>query len=137
MSYTLQEVPTRVLLAALRDFPHEDPYDDAAPEVVYVHKRPANVPGGFDVIHATHDAIRTELRTRPHVPGKKEAQILRRLMAQTGWTEEQLRAHPRFGMELADAQFPNRRVLEPGPYADRLRQSLGDHWFGRQYKVVP
>lgn len=40
----------------------------------------------------------------PHAPNKDEAKALRRIMAQTGLTEEQVRAHKKYRIELSNAQ---------------------------------
>lgn len=90
--------------------------------------------GNTDVAVATTAELVAELDTRPHVPGKPEGKTLRRLMAKTGWTEEQLRAHPRFGMELADAQHPNRQKISPS-WARQLKSHYGSR-FGSKFKVV-
>jgi hypothetical protein len=40
----------------------------------------------------------------PHAPNKDEAKALRRIMAQTGLTEEQVRSHKKYRIELSNAQ---------------------------------
>lgn len=40
----------------------------------------------------------------PHAPNSNEAHVLRRLMAQTGLTEEQLREHKCYRVQLSEAQ---------------------------------
>lgn len=40
----------------------------------------------------------------PHAPMKKESQLLRRLMAETGLTEEELREHKKYRVQLSEAQ---------------------------------
>jgi len=40
----------------------------------------------------------------PHAPGGKEAKLLRRLMSETGLTEEQLREHKKYRVMLSEAQ---------------------------------
>lgn len=40
----------------------------------------------------------------PHVPNKNEARLLRRLMAETGLTEAQLREHKKYRIALSTAQ---------------------------------
>ncbi len=136
MSYTLQDVPTRFLLTALRT--HIPWYssleEDTDRELHFVHSRPAPGGQGFDAVYATRLQLKCELATRPHVPSKREGQAIRRLQAQTGWSVEDLRAHPRYGMEITDAQFPNRRVVT-AEFAARMSKYYGDQ-FGRLFKVV-
>lgn len=55
-----------------------------------------------------------ELNTREHIPGKKEAKLLRRLMAQNHLTAEQVRAVPKFATMLAQTQA--RRVVSREMY---------------------
>lgn len=40
----------------------------------------------------------------PHAPNKDEAKALRRIMAQTGLTAEQVRSHKKYRIELSNAQ---------------------------------
>lgn len=40
----------------------------------------------------------------PHAPGGKEAKLLRRLMSETGLTEEKLREHKKYRVMLSEAQ---------------------------------
>jgi hypothetical protein len=83
---------------------------------------------------ATLDEIIATLNTRPHVPSKREAKTIRRLRAQTGQTEAWLRAHPTYGQEIADAQFPDRRTISQRE-ADQIAKYYGN-LFGRMFKVV-
>jgi hypothetical protein len=46
--------------------------------------------------HISHNA--------PHAPNKNEAHVLRRIMSQTGLTEEQVRSHRKYRQELSQAQ---------------------------------
>jgi hypothetical protein len=141
---TIKDMSTPELLAALRDvkvMPND--WDSDAkrpvPRKVFVGSR--KVPGGtaeyplYESVHALVGEIEAELATRPHVPGKVEGKLLRRLMAQTGWTEEALRAHPRYGEQLADAQHPNRRKISRTE-AKRLVPVIGRRHIGNNFKIV-
>jgi hypothetical protein len=135
---TLDKISTRELLKELRSRRawYQDDTSGTKPEFVkriFVASR--LVTGGeHDAAMATLDELQEELNRRPHVPGKPEGKLLRRLMKETGWTADQLRAHPRFGAELADAQHPNRREIYPW-LAKHLAPALGKD-FGSRYKVV-
>jgi len=65
--------------------------------------------GQYDILDnhsecvVTHEQIKAELATRPHIPNKNEAKALRRIMAQTHLSEEQVRATPKYQAELAEA----------------------------------
>lgn len=80
---------------------------------------------------ASISELKAELESRPHIPGKKEGKLLRRLMKDTGQSAEWLRAHPKFGEQLADAQHPNRQRITPvwAPYyAARDGKNFGNHF---------
>jgi hypothetical protein len=136
---TLQDISTRELKGAIREVRSESERGDPLKSAGSFQKRAfvasRMVKGGvYDPVSATEAELMSELNTRPHIPGRAEGRVLRRLIAQTGWTAEQLRAHPRFGEELADAQYPNRRVLSPclaKSYALRYGKNFGKH-----FKVV-
>lgn len=51
----------------------------------------------------TRQQVKDELSTRPHIPNKPEAKALRRIMAQTGMSEADVRKVPKFQTQLADA----------------------------------
>lgn len=67
----------------------------------------------------TLDQVLAELKTREHIPGKQEAKLLRRLMAQNRLTAEQVRAVPKYATLLAQAQY--RRVVDAQTY-ERYRK---------------
>lgn len=58
----------------------------------------------------TLEQVRAELNTREHIPAKKEAKLLRRLMSQHKMTAEQVKSVPKFATMLAMAQ--DRRVVD-------------------------
>lgn len=141
---TIKDMSTAELLAAFRagrimpnDWDHK--LKRAVPAKVFVGSR--KVPGGtaeyplYESVHALVGEIEAELKTRPHIPGKAEGKLLRRLMSETGWTEETLRAHPKFGEQLADAQHPNRRKISRTE-AKRLVPILGRRQIGNTCKIV-
>jgi len=39
-----------------------------------------------------------------HVPNKKEAKVLRKIMSETGLSEEEVRSHKKYRVQLSDAQ---------------------------------
>lgn len=138
---TLKDISTRELMRALKGLhvlnegDPEDPLKFAGR--FERRQRIANrlVKGGdSEACMATESELIAELNTRPHIPGRAEGKVLRRLMAQTGWTADQLRAHPKFGEELADAQYPNRRHI-PQSWAANYQKVYGES-FGRLYKVI-
>ena len=107
---TLHDMTTRELMNALRLA--RDCYDD---DPVHVGSR--FVEGGKLVgVWATLDEIRYVLNNRPHIPSKKEAQVIRQLKAKTKQSEEWLRAHPKYGQEIANACTPDRRVVDAQTY---------------------
>lgn len=138
MSPTLKDFTTRELLQAARnERAHGHRFDvehGHAEDTVLVGTRltKGNVPVA---VYCKMQELLDELNTRPHVTGKREAKVLRRLQAQTGQSEEWLRAHPRFGQELVDAQYPNRRPCTP-EFARRMAVYYGSA-FGKLFKVVP
>lgn len=84
-------------------------------ERVFVGSRFA--PGGQQInVWATRDEIAYALYGREHVPSKKEAQVIRQLKAKTKQPEEWLRAHPKYGQEIADACTPDRKVVDAKTY---------------------
>lgn len=50
------------------------------------------------------DEIRAILNTREHVPNKNEGRLLRRIMSETGLTEEQVRSHKKYRRMLSTEQ---------------------------------
>jgi len=128
----LSEVPTRVLMGKRR---YSNYGDSTKPSFVWSR------PGGVDadgntfyaVCFATREQVMDELNTRPHVPSGKEGKKLRQLMSKTGMTEEELRAHSKFGMDLGDAGSRRRRVK--AKYARELTDRTGksaESLFGRE-----
>lgn len=137
---SLKTISTRELLAARRSVRWDSEYDvdrvkaGGFTKRAFVASRP--VKGGeCQGVSATIDELLAELETRPHLPGRSEGKLLRRLMAQTGWTADQLRAHPKFGEQLADNQHPNRRVISKSE-ARRVQPAVGAR-FGSMFKVKP
>jgi ribosomal protein L35 len=65
--------------------------------------------GQYDILDnhsqcvVTHEQVKAELATRPHIPNKNEAKALRRIMAQTHLSEAEVRAIPKYQAELAEA----------------------------------
>jgi len=136
MTCTIQNLSTRELLSAFRALRIEGragwgPNTGADTVVVGSRLHPGGVLGG---VSCTEDELVAEIALREHVPSKQEGRVLRRLQAQTGWTVEELRAHPRFGMEIADAQYPNRQQISP-VHAERYAALYGKS-FGKLFKVV-
>lgn len=123
-SITLHDLTTRELLNAISKA--HNGYDDP----VYVGHR--FVEGGQRVnVWATLDEIRYALTCRPHVPSKKESQVIRQLKAKTKQSEEWLRSHPKYGQEIADACYPNRREVSAVEYVQHKQWygSWVDHFF--------
>ena len=129
----LSDMSTEELLNALRVYPYEYYEPDDVPHKIYVGSR--LVKGGERVeVWGTRSEIRGALVGREHVPNRKEGKLLRRLRAQTGMTEEQLRAHPRFGQQLVDVQQSvPRQVIskKQAPWYQKVYGSL----FGKRFKV--
>jgi hypothetical protein len=126
----------RELLRALHDAYSCNYYsDDGVEEPRYIGTR--IIRGGEVVsVYGTYSEIRAALRSKPHVPSKPEAKMIRRLQAQTGMTEQQLRAHPRYGQMIADPQG-KRRVLDRRN-TDQIRsyQRAYGSSFGRFFVVA-
>ena len=140
MSITLKDISTRELkqrLGTIR-LNHEDDSERLKGDGGFLKRigiASRQVKGGsYECAAATVDELTAELATRPHIPGRAEGKVLRRLIAQTGWTAEQLRAHPKFGMQLADAQYPYRREIsaKDAPFFAKVHGKR----FGSTYKVV-
>lgn len=126
---TIADMSTKELLSALRSVYHYDEDD----EVIYVGKRLGA--GGVELhFRASVQDIRNELNSRPHVPNQKEGKVLRRIRAQTGLSEEQIRAIPKYQEELMDACYPNRREM-PLAQAKLVSRYYG-RCFNRMFKVV-
>lgn len=75
-------------------------------------------------------------RAKPgvHVPGKKEASILRRIKSETGMSEAEIREIPKYRKELSDAQKnpeakPLKRKLIPGANPKWLGAKPSDNKF--------
>lgn len=137
---TLKQISTRELIRALRStyqarlFKQSQESED---EEVFVATR--FVKGGVEVgVFATHAQIREELKTRPHIPSKKEGKVLRRLKHKTGMTYDQLRKHSKYGQEVFDSQLSaKRRELDDVPYNNILRRIVSvDKFMQNQYKLV-
>ena len=113
---TIKQMSVKELKSALRgrDWFNTEEVDGA--EKVYVGSRLSGVDENgrqiSHLVHATKQEIRDELALRPHVPSKREGALLRRLMSQTGMSEKELRANPKYGKELVDIQQSHpRRVI--------------------------
>lgn len=127
---TLSDMSTKELMRALRG---NDYFDSIANVEVYVGKR--LITGGVEQhITALVADVRAELAKRPHLPNKQEGRIIHRIRSNTGLTEEQIRATPKYQEELADAQYPNRREMT-ATQAKLVSQCYGK-WFNRLFKVV-
>lgn len=86
----------------------------------------------------------------PHIPMKKESKVLRRLMSETGLTEQQLREHSTYRKQLSDAQVVphyrygnNEKIIErclrsvvkqfmekhdvTSPWDERVQQDVIEH----------
>jgi hypothetical protein len=141
MNPTLADLNTKELLAARRAVRNEERMLEREGELkdgfeVRTLVACRLVEGGNSVaIRASVAELSNELRCRPHVPGKAEARKIRQLMSKTGWSEEQLRKHPKFGAEIADTCNPGRRKISP-EQAKRLLPHLGRKAIGRSYKIV-
>lgn len=65
--------------------------------------------GQFDILGdnsgcvVTIDQVKAALEGRPHIPNKLEAKALRRIMAKTGMSADDVRKVPKYQTELADA----------------------------------
>lgn len=134
--FTLQDMTTRELLNArnLTRGRYRDDDEDDDEEHVLVGTRRA--PGGIEFsVTATRDEIRDALHSREHVPSKVEATVIRRLKAKTKQSEEWLRAHPKYGQEIANAGNSTRQVVSSGRY-QRLTKIYGKQLTAKQYKIV-
>ena len=120
---TLQDMHTRQLLNALRSYHYTSEYEES--ERVFVGKVIAKG-GEVEAVYATISEIRAVLNTRPHVSSKQEGKLLRRLRAQTGMSEAELRKHPKYGTMLFNVQHPRRQVISPkqAPWYQMVYQSL-------------
>lgn len=135
---TLKQISTRELIRALRPKDWYDwEFNEEDKKQVFVATR--LVKGGIPVgVFATRSQIREELKTRPHIPSKKEGKVLRRLKHQTGMTYDQLRKHSKYGQEIFDSQLSyKRREIGDEPYNNILRRLiLGDKFMQKLYKFV-
>jgi hypothetical protein len=137
MSLTLHDLTTRELLNAVKGnywplWEYESGYREVG-QPIFVGKR--YVAGGnIEEVHARPHEILAVLNTREHVPGKREAKVIRRLRAETGMSTEELRAHSKYGQELVDAQFPNRRPVSAA-WAKKMRPFYGSS-FQQAFKIV-
>ena len=52
----------------------------------------------------TRSHLKNSLPPEKHLPGKKEAQLLRRLMSETGMNEEEIRGHYKYRVMLSNAK---------------------------------
>lgn len=133
---SISDFTTRELKRALRSnySGYWEEYEDSSkPRELWVGQR--FLPGGqLCGFYATEESIRFALSKREHVPAKKEGKTIRRLMAQTGMTADELRKHPRFGQEIADAQNPHRTVIT-SKEAKRLLPALGRSRIRQVYKI--
>lgn len=134
----ISDFSTRELKNALRSA-HAYGYDydyytgEETPRQIWVGQR--HLPGGqLTGFFATVSQIRAALASRPHIPSKKEGKTLRRLMSKTGMTADELRAHPRYGQEIVDTQWPNRRVIT-AQQARRLEPHMGRKHIGKMFKI--
>lgn len=132
----ISDFSTRELKNALRSA-HAYGYDfytgEETPRQIWVGQR--YLPGGqLTGFFATVSQIRAALAGRPHIPSKKEGKTLRRLMSKTGMTADQLQAHPRYGQEIVDAQWPNRREITV-QRARELVPHLGRKHIGKMFKI--
>lgn len=99
---TIKDISTQELLTSISGKRYNDITNDE--EEIFVGFR--LVPGGTvempmsESVYATRTEIKAELALRPHVSNKAEGKLIRKLMAQTGQSEEWLRAHPRYGQEI-------------------------------------
>jgi hypothetical protein len=141
MSPTLADLNTKELLSARRTLRYEAQILESEGELKPGFEVRSLVAcrlvkgGNSKAICASIAELSNELRQRPHVPGKAEARKIRQLMSKTGWSEEQLRAHPKFGAEIAETCNPNRRKISVAE-AKRLLPVLGRKAIGRNYKIV-
>ena len=126
---TLQDMTAKELLNARNQARDYEYHDDTL--ITVGHRA---ITGGERVtVEATLGDILRELNTRPHVPSKKEATVLRQLKAKTKQSEEWLRAHPTYSQQLADACYPNRRVVSED-YYKRLARAIGPD-VTKMYKI--
>jgi hypothetical protein len=92
---SISELPTRVLLAMVDDL--RNSYSETTcwyrPETSSTSR----------IYEGSMDSIKAELTKRPHVANKTEAKMLRRLMAETRMTEQQIRQVPKYKTMLAEA----------------------------------
>jgi len=79
----------------------------------------------YSYVYDEYDDCTREYETRwipnsaPHAPNKKEGKMLRRIMAQTGLTEEQVRQHKCYRVQLAKASNPRNGTNRPALMAKR------------------
>lgn len=110
---TIKDFSTRELLVALRAQGYAFFEIDSKDRSVFVGSRILKGGNTFS-FYAEKKDILEELKTREHVPSKREGKLLRRLRSQTKMTEEQLRKHPKYGKLLVDSQqsYPRREIEE-------------------------
>ena len=127
---TLSDMTTRELIRALRGF---DWFDVEHNPEVYVGKR--LITGGIEQrVHGTLSDVRDELTNHPHVPNKREGQIIRRIQSQTGLSVEEIRRTPKYQDELTDANYPNRRLVSAA-WAKQFAPYYGSV-FNKLFKVA-
>ena len=95
--------------------------------------------GSYGVIDSnngfiTLQQVLDELNTREHIPGKREAKLLRRLMSQNRMTAEQVKAVPKFATMLAQAQ--DRRVVSAHTY-NLYKHAAPGSWVTKKMIVLP
>lgn len=134
---TIKDISTRELLIALRISSQSCCYDfetvmDSEHKILVGSRLTTG--GNYQTVYATKKDILDELSTRPHISNKKESKVIRRLMAKTGHSEEWLRQHSKYGQEIADAQYPNRRIVS-SDWAKQYSERFGS-MFGKLFKVI-
>ncbi len=128
--FTIHDLTTRELLNAREAARHCSHRED---DRVFVGARTA--PGGQTYnVWASYDEIVYALSCREHVPSKKEAQVIRQLKAKTKQSEEWLRAHPKYGQEIADACTPDREVVSVQRY-QKMVSLMGKQTAAERYKI--
>ena len=136
---TIKDISTRELLASISSKRYDDITNSE--EKIFVGSR--LVPGGTaemplsETVYATRYEIKKELALRPHVGGKAEGKLIRKLMAQTGQSEEWLRSHPKYGQEIFEAANCNgkaRTTISKKQYNSN-EAFYGKEFMSRHHKI--
>lgn len=122
---TLKQVTTKELIAQLHTY-----YNEGKLVFSRVGKG-----GAQEYLYVDPEDVRKELQGRPHVPSKREAKLIRKLKAQTGRTEADLRKDRKYGPMIVEADLgqPRKRVMKE-EYV-KLEQIYGRRFVARRFVI--